>query len=280
MANNPYVNKVVSNSQTLIDLTSDTVAPASVLAGVTFHDMSGASCVGTASMGKVIASIAPASVPVAWSNVVATYELVCRDFDTQDTTRIRTYDIAFANNQTSISHDDYGFTMANGDRLSVAMDSADPWVSVVAPDGSTNSISGVTPTTTTRTATSKDDKAWLAGILKNRTAASAYLYFPDNSLQYPNWYEAVASPTVALRSIQVNDDSTYTLTFVDGTTATAPAYSGSIVTTNSGNEVVVGCECVNVTGTPVYGAGYLVTYTDSSTETFVAASGDIADGSY
>ena len=52
MANNPYVNKVVSDSQTLIDLTSDTVAPADVRAGVTFHDMSGAACVGTASGGS------------------------------------------------------------------------------------------------------------------------------------------------------------------------------------------------------------------------------------
>ena len=42
MANNPYVNKVEYDGQTLMDLTGDTVTPNDVRSGVTFHDRSGA----------------------------------------------------------------------------------------------------------------------------------------------------------------------------------------------------------------------------------------------
>ena len=42
MADNPNVNKVEYDGQTLIDLTSDTATPSDVLSGVTFHDRSGA----------------------------------------------------------------------------------------------------------------------------------------------------------------------------------------------------------------------------------------------
>jgi hypothetical protein len=70
MATNPYVNKVVSNAQTLIDLTSDTVTPADVLAGVTFHDASGASQVGTAAAGKTIASVSQRIVPSGQTSVI------------------------------------------------------------------------------------------------------------------------------------------------------------------------------------------------------------------
>ena len=41
------VNKVIYGGQTLIDLTGDTVAQDQVLSGVTFHDKSGATLVGT-----------------------------------------------------------------------------------------------------------------------------------------------------------------------------------------------------------------------------------------
>lgn len=47
MANNQYVNKVVYNGTTLIDLTSDTATAADVLATKTFHDKSGTEVTGS-----------------------------------------------------------------------------------------------------------------------------------------------------------------------------------------------------------------------------------------
>lgn len=47
MANNQYVNKVVYDGTTLIDLTSDTVAAAYLLKNYTAHDKSGAPVTGT-----------------------------------------------------------------------------------------------------------------------------------------------------------------------------------------------------------------------------------------
>lgn len=47
MADNPYVNKVEYDGQTLMDLTSDTATPSDVLSGVTFHDRSGAAQTGS-----------------------------------------------------------------------------------------------------------------------------------------------------------------------------------------------------------------------------------------
>lgn len=47
MANNPYVNKVIYGNDTIIDLTGDTVAPADVVSGKTFHDSSGEQKIGT-----------------------------------------------------------------------------------------------------------------------------------------------------------------------------------------------------------------------------------------
>ena len=47
MANNQYVNKVVFGNDTLIDLSSDTVAANKMLSGITAHSKSGASITGT-----------------------------------------------------------------------------------------------------------------------------------------------------------------------------------------------------------------------------------------
>jgi len=47
MAVNPYVNKVIYNNGTIIDLTSDTVTPSKLKLGETAHDASGAPIVGT-----------------------------------------------------------------------------------------------------------------------------------------------------------------------------------------------------------------------------------------
>lgn len=51
MANNQYVNKVVKGTDTLIDLTADTVTASALMQGYTAHDKSGAPIVGTATGG-------------------------------------------------------------------------------------------------------------------------------------------------------------------------------------------------------------------------------------
>lgn len=48
---NQYVNKVEVNGITIIDLTNDTVSPASLAQGFTSHDRTGALITGTASIG-------------------------------------------------------------------------------------------------------------------------------------------------------------------------------------------------------------------------------------
>lgn len=64
MANNPYVNKVVVNNNTLIDLSNDTVTPEDVMEGVTFHDATGALRVGTATGGtNMVIPINPTEIP-------------------------------------------------------------------------------------------------------------------------------------------------------------------------------------------------------------------------
>ena len=47
MATNANINKVIYGGKTLIDLTADTVSEDKVLEGITFHDKSGASGIGT-----------------------------------------------------------------------------------------------------------------------------------------------------------------------------------------------------------------------------------------
>ena len=51
MANNPYVNKVTIGSQTVLDLTGDTVDAAHLAKGYTAHNMAGESIVGTMEAG-------------------------------------------------------------------------------------------------------------------------------------------------------------------------------------------------------------------------------------
>lgn len=50
----PYINKVVYGSSTLIDLTADTVTPATLMQGYTAHDASGAAIVGTSTAGTMV----------------------------------------------------------------------------------------------------------------------------------------------------------------------------------------------------------------------------------
>ena len=45
---NNYVNKVIYGTSTLIDLTDDTITPETLQSGITAHNASGASIIGTA----------------------------------------------------------------------------------------------------------------------------------------------------------------------------------------------------------------------------------------
>lgn len=54
MADNPYVNKVQYDGNTLIDLTSDTVTAATLLSGYTAHIASGEIVTGTIANGDSI----------------------------------------------------------------------------------------------------------------------------------------------------------------------------------------------------------------------------------
>ena len=54
MASNPYVNKVVKDGTTLIDISSDTVSPSSLAQGYTAHDASGAQITGTMTGGSMV----------------------------------------------------------------------------------------------------------------------------------------------------------------------------------------------------------------------------------
>lgn len=54
MASNPYVNKVVYGTTTLIDLTQDTVVAAALMQGYTAHGADGALVVGALADGDVL----------------------------------------------------------------------------------------------------------------------------------------------------------------------------------------------------------------------------------
>jgi hypothetical protein len=280
MANNPYYNKIIKNGSTVIDLTGDDVTPADVRAGVTFHDMSGASCVGTASMGKVIASIAPASVPIAWTDVVATYETVCYDTQTADTATVRTYEVTFAGmQQTTLDPDAYGIEVVQADRPNSILTGNEPRINGISPAWLYTGIAGVLKTTTTRTATAAEKASWIAGA---RGASNG-----NCNLCHANTAASPASYTVSgtardwASSIESNADGSITVVRMSGATQTQAAPADTSVDYQAnGNEVLSSAKCISATGTPVYGPGYLVTYTDNSTETFAAAAADIADGSY
>lgn len=57
MANNSYINKVEFDGRTLIDLTNDTVTPATLISGITAHDKSGVTIIGTYESGQSIQPI-------------------------------------------------------------------------------------------------------------------------------------------------------------------------------------------------------------------------------
>ena len=73
MANNPFANKILYGDQVLIDLTQDTVVADKLAAGLTAHDSSGNSIVGTARQ-LIIEPIVYDYVPGYVSNGAWKYE--------------------------------------------------------------------------------------------------------------------------------------------------------------------------------------------------------------
>jgi len=69
---NLYVNKVTVNGTDIIDLTSDTVTPATLMQGYTAHDRSGAAIVGTASGGAKIGVVHLGTVTSVYTGITAT----------------------------------------------------------------------------------------------------------------------------------------------------------------------------------------------------------------
>lgn len=65
MANNQYVNKVVYDDNTLIDLTCDTATASDVLSGATFHLANGEQATGTLSIEEYTA----AEVLALWNSL-------------------------------------------------------------------------------------------------------------------------------------------------------------------------------------------------------------------
>ena len=65
MANNPYVNKVIKGSTTIIEISGDTVAADKMLSGYTAHSASGAPVTGNVTFSTVTVS---SSNPTGGSN--------------------------------------------------------------------------------------------------------------------------------------------------------------------------------------------------------------------
>lgn len=83
MASNPYTNKVVYGSDTLIDLTGDTATAEDVAQGKTFHLASGAQAVGTASGGSSTGSSVFYGT-CATAAATAAKVVVCEEFTSSD----------------------------------------------------------------------------------------------------------------------------------------------------------------------------------------------------
>jgi hypothetical protein len=262
MANNPYVNKVISNNQTLIDLTSDTVTPADVRTGVSFHDLTGAALVGTMVNGKVVQTVEPASVPVAWSNAYLDIETVCYDHSTNEAVVYAWH--RWVGNTDSLDPKDYEFGSATP-AYSVPAN-----VIFKAPDG--HRISSGEVSSTRRAATAAEAASWAVSALTS--GAQTTLVDVDSG------YHRVTSDDSSdhVYGLTCKDTGAYDIDYTLST-ETIAAWTGTIPGGTYGSETLASVKITGVTGTPSeYGPGYLVTYTDNTSETFVAASSDVADG--
>lgn len=275
MANNTYSNNVIIDNETVIDLTADTVDAAHLLAGYTAHDASGAPVTGVAEGAKTIASVTPTTV--AAYDATATYEVVAVD-NTNELVYTREYVAEFENlTDNTAPASEYGFT-----RVLAASAGYESRTSVdaVAPDGST--ATAAFTSTSSRARTAADGGAWCAAY--ERTSSEHQVgnpLVPDGVTQWT--YEALAmSVTKTLASLVAAKDGTgdtyYTATATDGTVENTVAIGGK---ESASGRFIMSARCVSVT----YAAagtvpGYLITYTDGTTETIAARAADIANGGY
>jgi hypothetical protein len=171
----------------------------------------------------------------------------------------------------------YGFTRVAG--ASAGYESRTS-IDAVAPDGST--ATAEFSSTSSRARTAADGGAWCNTY--QRTSEEHQVGNPLVPDQFTQWaYETLdMSVTKALSSLIAakdgNGDTYYTATATDGTVETTVAMSGK--ETASG-VLIMSARCVSVS----YAAagtvpGYLVTYTDGTTETIAARAADIATGGY
>ena len=262
MANNPYVNKVISNNQTLIDLTSDTVTPADVRVGVSFHDLTGAARVGTMVNGKVVQTVEPTSVPVAWSNAYIDIETVCYDHATEEAVVYAWH--RYVGNTESLNPEDYEFGSATPAYSTYA------GVLFYAPDG--HRIQNGSVSSTRRAATAAEAASWT--IAASVSGAQTTLRDVDGG----NHRVTSADSTDHVIGLTCKNTGSYDIDYTLST-ETIAAWTGSIPGGTYGSETLASVRITGVTGTPsTYAPGYLVTYTDDTTEMFVASAADVADG--
>ena len=81
MATNPYVNKVeLADGTVVMDISSDTVTPGTLMAGATAHDRTGAAIVGTMSSQELIeinvTAAASTSVDIEDSRITADHVIL------------------------------------------------------------------------------------------------------------------------------------------------------------------------------------------------------------
>ena len=92
IANNDYINKVVFNGETLIDLTNDTITAEDLIGGVTAHDKSGNAIVGTLEVNE-------GGDTTAEDGLI---DATLREYSNDRVTTIRAYAF-YANSLTSVS---------------------------------------------------------------------------------------------------------------------------------------------------------------------------------
>jgi hypothetical protein len=280
MATNPYVNKVVSNAQTLIDLTSDTVTPADVLAGVTFHDAAGAAQVGTAAAGKVNASITPASVPVYEDYLRLTGELMdWPNSKTQDFV----IDVALGDNNSRQVSDYYI------DQVNAPEQVADGiQVRVADTVGSSVSYINSTEDPTQRTDTENWDRyRWGFVALLNEQEPYQPWYCKvtnvNDVLNYVLNGDGTSNLVGPVSVVMTHNESSQNTPNITATMNNGDTRNNTFSSTSSNSHALSITELAIddvIHKSLGYVAGYLVTYTDGTTETFAAAAADIADGSY
>ena len=131
MASNPYVNKVIYGSDTLIDLSADTVAAASMRSGYTAHDKSGAPITGT------IGTVTPRFSGGTLTGSSATATLTNIETSTTDVSGVKLQAKASANRSSMLYSVSAGYINSRTNSTAISS-SSKSW------SGTTYYLSGVT----------------------------------------------------------------------------------------------------------------------------------------